>query len=114
MNEQFYFESVYDQARERFEEFDRVHLIRGAVPDTLNDVEVDRVAYLSLDMNCAGPEIAALRHFWPKLVSGGVVLLDDYAFRGFEPQLKAHNELAGELGYSILSLPTGQGLILKP
>jgi len=114
INEKLYSESVYEQAAARLEEFDRVHLVRGAVPDTLNDVKIDRVAYLSLDMNCAGPEIAALRHFWPKLVAGGVVLLDDYAFRGFEPQLKAHNELAEELGYSILSLPTGQGIILKP
>ena len=66
------------------------------------------------DMNCAPPEVAALEHFWPRLVSGAVVLLDDYAYLGFESQKRAMDEFAGYHGIAICSLPTGQGLLLRP
>ncbi len=52
--------------------------MRGKVPESLATVEIERVAYLSLDMNIAYPEIEALKHFWPKLVPGAIVVLDDY------------------------------------
>ena len=88
-------------------------LIKGLVPDILKECPAEKVAYLHLDMNCVLPEISALRFFWDKLVPGGMILLDDYAFRGYDEQHNAMNALAEELGYSIASLPTGQGLIVK-
>jgi hypothetical protein len=57
--------------------------------------------------------MAALEYFWPKVVLGGVVLLDDYAYAGYEPLREAHNELAKGLGVEIAYLPTGQGLLVK-
>lgn len=97
-----------------FAEWERVRFVVGSIPETLPEVTAERVAFLHIDMNCAPPEVAALRHFWPRLAPGGVVLLDDYAYRGFEPQKRAMDEVAGELGVDVLSLPTGQGLIVKP
>jgi hypothetical protein len=41
------------------------------------------------------------------------VLLDDYAYSGFQEQQDALNTLASELGFAIAHLPTGQGLIIK-
>ena len=104
----------FETTKKNFSGYKDVQLVRGPVPDTLATVEISRVAYLHLDMNCAAPEIATLRHFWPKISPGGFVLLDDYAFRGFEPQKRAFDSLASELGFSILSIPTGQGLIVHP
>jgi hypothetical protein len=40
-------------------------------------------------------------------------LLDDYAFAGYRPQKLAMDALAGEIGFAIASLPTGQGLAIK-
>ena len=72
------------------------------------------MAYLHIDMNCAPPEIAALRYFWPRLSPGAFVLLDDYANRGRDEQRAAMDALAVELGVAICALPTGQGLLIKP
>jgi O-methyltransferase len=91
-----------------------VEIIRGAVPETLSRANIDRVAYLSIDMNCVEPEIAAMRHFWPKLVSGGVVVHDDYGFKGFELQKQALDAFAADVGVRVLQMPTGQGLLFKP
>jgi hypothetical protein len=64
-------------------------------------------------MNCAIPEQEALRYFWPKMESGGIIVLDDYGFSGHESQKRVADEFAVSVGAKVLSLPTGQGLILK-
>lgn len=103
----------FAEAQANLKEFDGAILIRGAIPETLPQNPAREVAYLHIDMNCAAPEVEALRYFWPKLVTGALVVLDDYAFRGFQPQKDAMDTLGEELGFTIASLPTGQGLITK-
>ena len=89
-------------------------IVRGAIPGTLTSVTTTKVAYLSIDMNCTPPEIAAMEYFWPKLVPGGVVVHDDYGFVEYEPQRRAFNDFAKQHGLEVLVLPTGQGLLFKP
>jgi hypothetical protein len=64
-------------------------------------------------MNIAYPERKAIEHFWPKLSTGALVVLDDYAWRGYEEQMQSMDEFARSVGVQILTLPTGQGLIVK-
>lgn len=105
---------TYEFVRQTFADCNNVHVIRGVVPDILHTVEFGKVAYLSVDMNCAEPERAALEFFWPKMSSGGIILLDDFCFSGREPQRESADEFARSVGTRVLALPTGQGLILKP
>ncbi len=108
-----YFE-CYELAQRNFAPYPNAKLIRGKVPDTLGTVSISAVSYLSIDMNLEPPERASLEHFWPKMASGGVVLLDDYGFIGYEPQHESADEFAARAGVPILSLPTGQGILIKP
>src|SRR5262249_43682694 len=64
--------------------------------------------------NNAAPEIAAAEHFWDRLVSGGIVVLDDYGWTKHINQKHAFDEFANARGVKVLGLPTGQGLIIKP
>ena len=104
----------YEQVRETFRSFPNVKLIRGAIPDTLNQVDIEKVSYLSIDMNCVEPEIAAAEYFWPRLSKGALVVLDDYGWRRHIEQKKAFDDFAYKRGVSVLPLPTGQGLMIKP
>lgn len=104
---------LYDQVKQTFSGFN-VKIIKGPVPDTLEQANTDKVAYLSIDMNCVLPEVAALEFFWDRLVSGGLVVLDDYAYPGAEEQKRAHDRFAKSKGVRILTLPTCQGLVIKP
>lgn len=88
--------------------------IKGAIPETLPQVDSDKIAYLHIDMNCVEPEIAAVEYFWDKLVSGAIVVLDDYGHAGHEEQRYAFNDFVKRKNVPILCLPTGQGLIIKP
>jgi len=83
------------------------------VPETLDLVKISAVSYLSLDMNCATPELSAAKHFWEKLVPGGMILLDDYGFVSYEAQKKGFDRFAARKGIEVLALPTGQGLMVK-
>jgi hypothetical protein len=107
------YEECYDRAVANFKPFPRAHLIRGTVPETLTSVNIESVCYLSIDMNIAAPERAAMEFFWERLSPGAVVLLDDYGWQGYSEQKAVHDSFASAHGVAIATLPTGQGLILK-
>ena len=111
-NDEFYRDS-YANAQKVFAPFPQARLIRGRVPESLA-VAPDKVAYLSLDMNNAEAELAALSYFWDRLSPSAIVVLDDYGWMGFETQRDALNTFAASKGCRIASLPTGQGLLIKP
>ncbi|NEU06812.1 class I SAM-dependent methyltransferase [Flavihumibacter sp. R14] len=107
-------DTLYNQVKETFKDFN-VSIIRGTVPDTLSQVTSNQISYLSIDMNCVAPEVAALEFFWDKMVSGGMIVLDDYGYaNSTNDQKKAHDEFASSKNIRILTLPTCQGLIIKP
>lgn len=108
----FYATSV-EPVVKNFSSWKNVTIIPGPVPITLDRLGQGPFAFVHIDMNCAPPEIAALKHVWDSLTPGALILLDDYAYMGYEPQKLAIDALGGELGFEVLSLPTGQGLIVK-
>ena len=91
-----------------------VKLVRGKVPETLSQVDTDKVCFLSIDMNIVAPEIAAAEYFWDKMVKGGMIILESYGWDWHLPQKEAFDEFAKKMSVKILSLPTGQGLIIRP
>jgi hypothetical protein len=109
-----YYASDAEAVAQNFAEWPGVKLIVGKIPATLTREQIDQVAFLHIDMNHPLPEEAAIRHFWPRLVAGGVMILDDYGFSGYEAQREVHHQMSREFGFSILALPTGQGLVIRP
>lgn len=108
-----YYPDCYELAKKNFAPYPNMRLVRGRVPDTLVDSGIEKVAYLSIDMNVAEAERAAMEFFWDRLVPGAPVVLDDYAWTGCESQKAAMDRFAAGVGTSVLSLPTGQGLMVK-
>jgi hypothetical protein len=99
----------------KFSRWPNAVVVRGRVPDTLAAMAQSKaVAYVSIDMNVAAAEMAAADFLWPRIVPGGLILLDDYGWAAHVNQKKAWDEFAHRHGIMILSLPTGQGLIVKP
>jgi hypothetical protein len=108
------YEPCYENVVETFRPFRGVRIVRGIVPDTLSQVTATAICYLSLDMNNTAPEIAAAEHFWDRLVPGGIIVLDDYGWRKQINQKIAFDRFADARKINVLSLPTGQGLLIKP
>jgi O-methyltransferase len=111
----FDYSECFEDVKKTFAQFPNVQIIRGTVPMTLRHVESNRIAYLSIDLNCAEPEIAAAEFFWDKISAGGVLVLDDYCYsEPYRLQYKAFNDFAKTRNVEVLALPTGQGLVFKP
>ena len=102
-----------ERVRANFAEWPNAVVVQGSVPDVLPALDITNVAFLHIDLNCAHPEQQALAFFWDRLSPGALVLLDDYAYFGHECQAHAIDETARTIGFNVLSLPTGQGLIVK-
>ncbi len=111
-NADYYFDS-YSAAQRNFSPWPRAKLVRGRIPDTLTEGP-RKVCYLSIDMNIVEPEIAAIEHFWPLLSPGAPIILDDYGWEHYSLQREGMDRFAQSKGVRVLTLPTGQGLILKP
>ena len=101
-----------DDVRRNFAQWPGVHLVVGKLPATLTEIP-DQVAFLHVDLNHALSEQAAVRHFWPRMATGAVLVYDDYGFSKYDASRRAADELSHELGFSILSSPTGQGIAIK-
>lgn len=100
-------------ARKNFAEWPQAHVVQGFVPEVLKELPVASVAFIHLDMNNVTPEKAAAEYFWPLMIKGGVMLLDDYAFIGYDLTKKGMDDFAVAEDVEILSMPTGQGVLIK-
>jgi hypothetical protein len=88
-----------------------VKLYKGLLPESLRTFN-RRICFLHIDLNASEPETKSLRMIYPLISRGGIIVLDDYSQQGRKPQYDGMNLLASELGFKIINLPTGQGLIL--
>ncbi|TXE12045.1 macrocin O-methyltransferase [Seonamhaeicola algicola] len=58
---------------------DKIHFIKGKVENTIPMVAVpDKIAILRLDTDWYESTLHELNYLYPKLVSGGVIIIDDY------------------------------------
>lgn len=103
----------YDKFFEQHGTKKNLEIVRGYVPDTLTSINSEKIAFLSVDLNSVQPEIDCLQYLWDRIVPGGIVVLDDYGFPGCEHQRASHNAFAASKSHFILSMPTGQGVLIK-
>jgi hypothetical protein len=110
----YVYSECYEDVLQTFSSFSNAVIVRGRVPDTLLEVKSTQIAFLSIDMNCVEPEIAAANYFWEYLLPGAIMLLDDYGHPRHHEQKLAFDQFARDKGVKILSLPTQQAIIQKP
>lgn len=104
---------LHGKVTRRFADLPSVRIVKGYVPDSFAQGAPKKISLLHLDMNNAPAEIGALEFLWDRVVPGGMVVLDDYGWVQYRPQKVAEDEFFGNRGYSVLELPTGQGIVLK-
>jgi hypothetical protein len=77
----------------------RVELVEGDIAETVPAYAASppglRIKLLNLDCDLYEPTLAGLRHLYPLVVEGGVVLLDEYGFEQFPGESKAVEEYFG-------------------
>jgi len=104
-----------DDANEVIEYFSKspnVHVLKGLIPDILNDLPDKNISFLHVDLNSASAEKSALDFLANKLVSGSIVLFDDYGGYGGEDQALVHESFSIKHNQELFISPTGQSFII--
>ncbi len=88
----------------------------GLLPEALSEPPPppERVAYLHIDLNVAGPTRAVSERLWDHLDAGGVILFDDYGWLGFEDTKAVVDDFAADHPDAVLlKMPTAQALLIR-
>jgi len=104
---------IYEDVCARFAGMNNVKVIRGFLPDSLSIATPEKIAFLHIDLNSAAPEIGCLEALFPRVVPGGIIIFDDFGWIDYSPQKVAEDAFFAKLGYRVLELPSGQGLVIK-
>lgn len=98
--------------RERFADKPNVVITKGRAPESLANAP-DKIAFMHIDMNSAKAEIGALDVLFDRMVPGALLVLDDFGWRLYREQFLVETDWFAARGYSVLELPTGQGLVIR-
>lgn len=85
----------------------------GWIPDTFDASAPLQVAVLHIDVDLHQPTYDALEFFYPRLVPGALVIMDDYGFRSCPGARKAADDFMADKPERIALLPTGQAIFYR-
>jgi O-methyltransferase len=88
-------------------------LVPGDVFETAATALPDTLAFAHIDLNASAPTIHALELVYERLSPSGVIVFDDYGWRGYEDQRARIDAFVARKPEEIVALPTGQALLLK-
>ncbi|MEK7566751.1 MAG: TylF/MycF/NovP-related O-methyltransferase [Patescibacteria group bacterium] len=84
-----------------------IELVEGnvvkTVPEYFKKNPHLKIALLNLDVDIYEPSVAILKYFWPRIVKGGVLILDDYGV--FPGETKAADEYFKDKNVKIMKFP---------
>ena len=114
-----YYAADVREIEDQFSKFNaknNVRIVQGIIPESLGQfLESNSViAFLHVDLNSPYIEVEAMKLLWNKLSPGCLILLDDYSYIGFSDSLRMFTEFFEAKNLYVLTLATGQGIVIKP
>jgi len=101
-----------DEVRRNLAEYDCFVYHRGWIPDRFKDVADKKFSFVHIDVDFYEPVRDSLDFFLPRMVNGGVVVLDDYGCAQTPGALRGADEMAARHGCHVCGLPFGQAFII--
>ena len=85
---------------------------KGLIPNIFkNATNPSKVSWLHIDLNSTDATKSSLDFFYDKLISGGIILFDDYG--GFDDTRKVIDNFFDDKNGHFINYPTGQGVFIK-
>lgn len=100
--------------RSNLSRYDSVVVFPGWIPERFMEVANHQFRVVHVDVDLYQPTRDSLEFFYPRLVKGGVIVMDDYGFKTCPGATRAAEELASANNIQVLHLATGQGVITRP
>jgi tetratricopeptide (TPR) repeat protein len=94
--------------------FGFVKTYKGWIPERFEEVADRWFSLVHIDVDFHQPTLDSLRFFYDRTVPGGFIICDDYGFENCRGAKLAFDAFINEKPErQVISLPTGQGLIVK-
>ena len=84
---------------------------KGLIPETFVGLEEKQIAFAHIDVDLYRSVLDCCKFIWPRLISGGVMVFDDYGFSTCPGAKLAVDEYFGDRANM---LPTKQAIVIKP
>lgn len=94
-------------------EFPKIKYYKGWIPESLASYQGSKVKFLHIDVDLYEPILGAMKFFEDKMVSGGIIICDDYGSLYWPGARKAVEEFSQNEKFKFLPLSSGQALLIK-
>lgn len=88
---------------------EKIVVRKGYFPETIGNLE-DKFVFVNLDMDLYQPTLEGLRYFYPRMSTGGIILVHDYFSEIFPNVENAVDDFELELGNMIRKMPIGDDI----
>jgi O-methyltransferase len=105
--------SSEEKLRTNLARFKEINILPGWIPERFADVTDRQFRVVHIDVDLYQPTRDSLEFFYPRMVQGGVIVMDDYGLLTCPGAKLAADEYALSVGAQVLHLPTGQGVITR-
>lgn len=85
----------------------------GFIPDSFSELKDERFAFLHIHLNLYESTENALRCMYPRMETGGIILIEDYGLKRCHGVKKAADTFFSDKRMPVLHIPTGQGFAIK-
>jgi hypothetical protein len=103
----------FEQVRELLADFSFCRVVKGWIPESLAVAAGHQFRFVHIDVDLHRPTWDSLAFFYPRIVAGGVILLDDHGFANCPGARKAAESFFADKPERIIEAPTGQALVIK-
>jgi O-methyltransferase len=86
---------------------------KGWIPERFHEVGDLTFRLVHIDVDLFGPTRDSLEFFYPRVATGGILLLDDHGFSTCPGATKAADEFFADKPEQLSLLPTGQAFTIK-
>ncbi len=108
------FSAGLDLVKKNLKEFKFIEYYKGWIPTKFHEIEKEKFIFVHIDVDLYQPIKNSLEFFYPRLVDGGIICLDDYGISQFPGAKKATDDFIEKENPSFfMYLPFGGALIKK-
>lgn len=108
------FQGSLETVKSTLSPFPRIKYHRGWIPHSFEGIPEKRYKFVHLDLDLYEPIKGSVEYFYPRMVTGGVIVIDEYGFPRWPGARKAVDEFCAAHGLiTPVSLTTGNGVLIK-
>ena len=108
------FSGALDVVKATLSDYPAIAYHQGWIPQSFSSVEDREYKFVHLDLDLYEPIKGGMEYFYPRMVRGGAIVVDEYAIPRWPGAKKAVDEYCAEHDLApAISLTTGNGVLIK-